>query len=353
MNIAKEISRLVAENKVFTDIRIEQDQPFVWHVPGGWEPTGVGRVTREDIKEFLQGIDPQWEAQIKGRALERTLSTTSCRLRCNVYTTHRASKINLVIRKHPMKPATPAELGIPNALTEMIGYAKGLVIVTGPTGAGKTTTIASMLQHLNSLRPMHIVTVEDPIEFQLKPDKAVISQKEVPHDVPTFAEGLRESLRQKPNVIMIGEVRDKDTAETMFYAAESGHLVIGSMHTNSAEGALSKILSFFPGEHEARMHGLSLNLLAVLCQVLVPSKDRKRFSMASEVLFNSPKIAKAIQEGRFSDIRQIMEDGSDGINRHLNSALAAMVADNVISSQDAIRATYNSQGLETLIGDVL
>jgi twitching motility protein PilT len=223
-------------------------------------------------------------------------------------------------------------------LRTLLDRPRGLILFTGPTGVGKTTSMASMLDYINKTRSAHVVTIEDPIEYVLERDKAIFSQKELKLDTPTFAQGLRDALRQKPDVIMVGEIRDRDTADTVFLAAESGHLVLASLHTNSAKGALNKLLSWFPDEGEHRARALADTLLCVVSQTLVPTIDGLDRVLATEVLMaQSEDIRQLIETPeQYGKLVEAMRNGRDH-SHLLNQSLVNLVKNGQISERDALR----------------
>jgi twitching motility protein PilT len=201
-----------------------------------------------------------------------------------------------------------------------------------------------MLDQINATRSAHIITIEEPIEYQLRRKQSIISQKEVPTDTATFSSGLREALRQKPDVLMVGEIRDFDTADTVLHAGESGHLVLATMHTNSAVSAISKLLGFFPAEQrEQRAAGLSNSLVAVIFQTLLPTEQGDDVVLAYEMVFNNnQQVAPYIADpGKLHLIADFMRRKEDSMSRNLNDVLVQLIAKKAINVKDAMRATYN------------
>ncbi|CAB3676077.1 type IV pilus twitching motility protein PilT [Trinickia soli] len=356
-DLTREILALVDLPQTFTDIHIEQDRPIMIKTPQGWIETGDSTpVMMEEMRPMLEAIDEQWEARLTQGAIDRPFVLTRCRLRCNVYRSSGGRKTVISIRRLPLEPLPLEKLGLPAYIRTMLDATKGIVLVTGPTGSGKTTTIASLLDHINRTRNSHIVTIEEPIEFYLDSRQSIISQREVPTDTPSFSAGLREALRQKPDVIMVGEVRDLETAETVLQAGESGHLVFATMHINSAASTLSRLLSFFPSEQRER-HAASLanSLIGAICQSLVPSEDGQSFVLASELLFNTnQQVSKLLVDpDKMHFISDFIRRKEDNMSRSLNEHLASLVARNAISARDAMRAAYNRMELhEMLLGSV-
>lgn len=358
------IQALVRSPLTFTDIHIEEDSPIVIRTPKGWVPvSGQGGAAagpfdyitpiREDITGLLDSIQSNWKAILEsGGSVSEAIDLSENRLRCNAYCINGKKKISVSVRRLNRRPPDPETLGIPKQIVWQCTKNKGLFLVTGPTGAGKTTTIASLLNYINETRSTHIVTIEKPIEYEFERKKSVFSQKEVGKDVPSFAEGLEETLQQRPNIIMIGEVRDKKSVETMLHAAESGHLVFATMHSTSAEGVISKILSFFPGD-ERESHAITLanNLIAVIGQNLAATPDEQSFQLVSEVLMNSPMVAKAIATpGGLSRLKEIMRTSEDRVSKLMNNALADMIKTKTITQSEAIRVSYDPLSLSSLFG---
>jgi twitching motility protein PilT len=351
-DLTREILDLIDLKQTFTDIHIEQDRPIMLKAPRGWVAAGEEPVLLDEMLPTLSSIEPEWEALLQHGAIDRPFVLTHCRLRCNIYRTYGGRKLVISIRRLPLQPMPIDRLGLPAYIRSMLDTAKGLVLVTGPTGSGKTTTIASMLDYINRSRNSHIITIEQPIEYELESRSSIVSQREVPTDTPSFPAGLREALRQKPDVIMVGEVRDTETAETALQAGESGHLVLATMHTGSALGTLTRLLSFFPLEHRERYAAtLANSLIGIVCQCLVPSADGENFVLASELLFNnnqqiSPLLTDA---AKLPFIAEFMRRKEDNMSRLLNEHLASLVAKGACLPRDALRMTYNRLELHELL----
>ena len=242
--------------------------------------------------------------------------------------------------------------GLPQFIRPSLSSAKGLIVVSGQTGAGKTTTLASMIDHINATRAAHIITIEDPIEYVHDRKKSIVSHKEVPVDVATFSDGLKEALRQKPDVILVGEIRDRETADVAMMAAESGHLVLCSLHTNSAVGAITKLLSLFPADEvNQRCRTLSDALLMVVCQNLIASKSGDSFVLAAEVLMNTTPQTSAmiLDPTKHSQISDFMKRSPDQMSRSLNSELHRLIKSGQISDKEAMRVTNDRMALSELI----
>ncbi|GIK74525.1 MAG: twitching motility protein [Chloroflexota bacterium] len=344
-DLATEILDLVHSKKPFTDVHMTADQPMMIKTPAGWTVVGDGEILPDDMGKFLNTLDKNWKEKVKLHAIDKPISLGEVRLRCNIFRTDGSTKTAVSIRVLPKNPPDLGKLGLPPYMGQIISKNKGLVIITGPTGSGKTTTVASFINHLNRTRQAHIVTIEEPIEYQFERNKSIFSQKEVPTDTESFASGLREAVRQKPDIIMIGEVRDRETAETMLQAAESGHLVFATLHTNTADGAISKILSWFEGETEEKRQMLAQSLIAVVCQNLLPTRDGDSFILGYELLVNNPQVSKAISEpGRLGTLRELMKQHNEEnrMSRAMNDVLLELLKADKIRVADAQRASNSS-----------
>lgn len=351
-DLLQEILELISIGQVFTDIHIEQDAPMMVKTPRRWQAIGAEPVQREEMVPLLAAIDLEWEQRICDGAIDRSFLLTQCRLRCNVYHCASREKITIAIRRLPLHPISMEKTGLPLYVRSMLEATRGIILVTGPTGSGKTTTIAAMLDYFNTTRSGHIITIEEPIEYLLERKQSIISHKEVPTDTASFSAGLREAMRQNPDILMVGEIRDFDTADTLLHAGESGHLVLATMHTNSAQAALSKLLSFFGTEQRnQRASALAGSLVGVICQSLVPTESGDGLVLASEMIFNNnQQVASLIADtAKFSMLADFMRRKEDNMSRSLNDSLTQLVTKKTISAKDAMRAAYNRSELHEML----
>jgi twitching motility protein PilT len=354
-DLVNEVLDLVNSDQVFTDIHIQQDAPIRIKTPREWRTIGTEPVLFEEMHELLNSIDYEWESKLGLGAIDHPVVLTKSRLRCNVYRTQGARNVVIAIRRLPLEPLPLEQTGLPMYIKSMAEAAKGLVLITGSTGAGKTTSAAALLDYLNATRSAHIVTIEQPIEYVLQPKSSIISQKEVGTDVASFSAGLREALRQRPDVIMVGEVRDAETADTVLHAGESGHLVFATLHTSRAVGAINKMLSFFPPEQRAqRSLALADALVGVACQSLVPVERSDGFALASELIFNNNRqVAEFIgNPDKLGLLPEFMRRKEDNMSRSLNDDLLSLVSRRVISAKDAMRAAYDRIELQDMLSRV-
>jgi twitching motility protein PilT len=257
------------------------------------------------------------------------------RFRANVYM--QRGTVGAVFRRIPIQVQTIDQLELPEAIRELTQIPDGLVLVTGPTGSGKSTTLAAMISYISDNEPLHIVTIEDPIEFLFIDKVAAISQREVGTDTPSFKEALRNAMRQDPDVVMVGEMRDVETMQTVLTAAETGHLVFSTLHTNNAAQTIDRIIDSFPPEQHKQIRAqLALVLRGIISLKLVKTKEG-RLTAAVEVLKNSPQIAKLIEEGNTKEILEAIES-SVGVFRmqSMNQSLVALLVHQKINYEDAM-----------------
>ena len=271
------------------------------------------------------------------------------RFRASIFT--QRGTLGAVFRSVPFDFRSLDEWGLPDVLREFAALPQGLVLITGPTGSGKSSTLAAMMRLIAQTRYVHIVTVEDPIEFLLSDDKASITQREVGMDTPAFSTALRNSLRQDPDVIMVGEMRDADTMATVLTAAETGHLVFSTLHTNSATQTIDRIIDTFPeGNHHQLRQQLSTVLQAVVSMRLVERKGGKGRIAAVEILRQTPQVSKLILEG---SLQALNEEIEASVSYHkmqsMNQSLAALVLHGVLEHKTALSVSSNPGDLDLML----
>ena len=256
------------------------------------------------------------------------------RFRINIF--KQRGEVGMVVRHIKSEIPDFETLGLPLVLRDLIMRKRGLVLVVGSTGSGKSTTLASMIDYRNANQTGHIVTIEDPIEFVYQHKKSVVDQREVGIDTHSFTNALKNAMRQAPDVILIGEVRDMEGMQQALTYAETGHLCLATLHANNANQALERIISFFPTEaKQGLLLGISMNLVAVVSQRLIPGKVQKRVA-AVEVMINTPYIAELIQKQKLGDIKEIMADNNDiGMNT-FDQSLFKLFANGKIDEENAL-----------------
>ena len=272
----------------FTDIHLEEGETPMLRGLYGWEEVKNMEVSsREDLEPLLLAINQNWQEEITKRSLSKPFDLSDWRLRLKAFQTRGGEKISVSIRRQPAVPLTMEQAGLPGSVKLMTGMSRGIILVSGPTGAGKTTTLASMIDEINSTRQSHIVTIEKPIEYIHRRKKGVVTLREVGVDVGSFLEGVEDAMQQSPDIILIGEIRDVATARAALLAAESGHLVMASIHANTAVSTVQKMLGFFgEDEYRSRAEALATTLVGVICQIRLPRQDKTGFAIAPELLFN-------------------------------------------------------------------
>ncbi|MBX3585920.1 MAG: PilT/PilU family type 4a pilus ATPase [Ramlibacter sp.] len=258
------------------------------------------------------------------------------RFRVNAFV--QQGKVGMVLRVIPQVLPTIDGLGVPQVLKEVVMSKRGLTILVGSTGSGKSTTLAAMVDWRNEQSYGHIITIEDPVEFVHPHKNCVVTQREVGLDTDSWEAALKNTLRQAPDVILMGEIRDRETMEHAIAFAETGHLCLATLHANSANQALDRVINFFPEERRAQLlMDLSLNLKAMISQRLVPKQDGKGRSAAVEIMLNSPLISDMIFKGEVSEIKEIMKKSRNLGMQTFDQALFDAYESNVISYEDALR----------------
>jgi twitching motility protein PilT len=269
------------------------------------------------------------------------------RFRVNVFMQRRG--IGAVFRIIPEKIKTVQELNLPDSLLEIVNVHKGLILVTGPTGSGKSTTLASLIHHINSTEQAHILTIEDPIEFVHPSIKSLVNQREVSSHTKSFANALRAALREDPDIILVGEMRDLETIQLAMTAAETGHLVFGTLHTNSAPKTVDRIIDVFPQEQQAQIRVmLSESLRGVIAQTLLPKPDGKGRVACIEVLVNTFAVGNLIREGKTFQIPSIMQTNKGEGMITFESYVADLLKRGLIAQKDA--ATFLGKKAAHLTG---
>ena len=271
------------------------------------------------------------------------------RFRVSVY--RQQGSIALALRIIPKRMLSIEEIGLPPAMRSLLETPRGLILVTGPTGSGKTTTLASLLDAINTTRDSHIITIEDPIEYVHPHKLGIINQREVGVDVPTFPDGLRRALRQDPDVILVGEMRDLETMETAITAAETGHLVFSTLHTTGAARTVDRIVDAFPSTQQEQIRvQLAANLKAVLSQILIPTLDGRGRVAAFELMINTPSVAALIRDNKTFRIANDILTGSKYGMISLEASLVEHYLAGLISYEQVLTKAQDQQAAIQLIG---
>jgi len=274
------------------------------------------------------------------------------RFRSNVYL--QRGVVTMAIRQIPYEILPMEKLGLPPAVRDFTNRQKGLVLITGPTGSGKSTTLAAMLDKINSTRQSHIMTIEDPIEYIHHHKKCIVNQREVGADTASFPNALKYVLRQDPDIILIGEMRDLETIEAALTIAETGHLVFATLHTNSTYEAINRIVDVFPADQQKQiLTQLAFTLEGVVTQQLIPKSRGGGRLLAAEVLVCTPAIKAVIREGKTHQIYSLMQAGQKFGIQTMNQALLQAVLDKQLRPEDALDRSTDRVELEGMLGKVL
>jgi len=271
------------------------------------------------------------------------------RFRANVFMQKGA--VAAAIRRFMPSMWSFEQLGLPQSLAELCNLPRGLVLVTGPTGSGKSTTLAALIDHINKEKPVHIVTIEDPIEYYFTPKMAVINQRELHEDTHSFPNALRAVLREDPDVVLVGEMRDMETVESTLRVAETGHLTFSTLHTNSAAETISRIVDVFPSDYQSQVRiMLSMSLQGVITQVLLPRADGKGRAIALEILLLNPAVRNLIRENKIHQIYSAMQMGQSKFGmKTLNQSLSELYFRKIITLETAMGASSKCEELTDII----
>lgn len=326
-----------------SDLHITVGRPPVLRISGRLRSLDTKVLEPEDTVGLMKSITPernQQELQEVGGTDYGFAFGDAGRFRTSVF--RQKGNISMVLRLIPSKLMSFDEIGLPKICAALCRRPRGLFLVTGPTGSGKTTTLASMINYINETMDHHIITVEEPIEYYHMHKKAVINQREVGLDVPTFAEALRRALRQDPDVILVGELRDLETMEAAISAAETGHLVFGTLHTTGCQGTVNRIIDAFPVSQQEQIRvQLSTNLIAVLSQTLCPKKVGKGRVAAYEFMVVTPAVSNLIRENKVYRIESSIQIGRKLGMQLLDDHLYELWEQELISLEEMLDKSRN------------
>ena len=346
-----DLLRLAVEEDA-SDVHLSVGAPPTLRIRGQLSKLDVPPLTPEDTEQLARGITSEvnWRrVQEEGTVDFGFPFKDKNRFRVSVY--RQKGFFGTVLRLIPKTLKTLKEIGLPPVVEELLSLPRGLVLVTGPTGSGKTTTLASMLNVILETSRTHIITIEDPIEYYLEHKRGIVDQREVGVDVPSFAEGLRRALRQDPDVILVGEMRDLETMETAITAAETGHLVLSTLHTTGASRTVDRIIDAFPaGQQEQIRIQLSSNLKAAISQLLLPRRDGKGRIAAFEVMINTPSIAALIRDNKTFRIPSDIQTGSKYGMLTLEAFLVDLYSRGIITYEEVMSKAQDPQMVLQLLG---
>jgi twitching motility protein PilT len=320
-----------------SDLHISVGQPPVLRIHGRLQRLKTKVLEPADTMALMKSITPercQQEFQEKGSADFGFAFGDQARFRVSIF--RQKGHVSMVLRQIPVKMMSMDDLGVPPVFKDLIMRPRGLVIVTGPTGSGKTTSLAGMVDYINNTVDHHIITIEDPIEFYHDHKKSTINQREVGVDVTSFAEAIRRALRQDPDVILVGEMRDLETIEAAITAAETGHVVFGTLHTSSAAGTINRIIDVFPTNQQEQIRTqLATAIIGILSQQLLPRIGGGRVA-AFETLIVTPGIANLIRENKIFRITSAIQTGSKHGMQLLDDHLFHLWRKELVTKEDAL-----------------
>lgn len=335
-----------------SDIHLTVGQPPVFRLDGRLRKLETKVLESEDTSALMKSITPercQKELQEVGGSDFGFAFGDMARFRVSIF--KQKGNVAMVLRQIPNEMLSMEQLGLPERAAELCMRPRGLFLVTGPTGSGKTTSLASMVDFINESIDHHIITIEDPIEFYHQHKKSTVNQREVGTDVPSFAEAIRRSLRQDPDVILVGELRDLETIEAAITAAETGHVVFGTLHTNSAQGTINRIIDVFPTNQQDQIRTqLSVAVIAILSQTLLPKIGGGRIA-AHELLVVTPGIANLIRENKTFRITSAIQTGAKLGMQLMDDALFKHWRDEKCTVEDVLAKSHYPDDLATRIAN--
>jgi twitching motility protein PilT len=341
-----DLLQLVVDEGV-SDLHIEVGAPPMVRLNGSLTPLDAPVLQPADSERMVKAIASDAHMQqIREHGTVDFGFAFGDQARFRVSAFKQKGNFGTVLRQIPNKLLTLDQIGLPHSIKDILFRPRGLVLVTGPTGSGKSTTLASMINVINEERDCHIITVEDPIEFYHNHKKSVVIQREVGSDVPTFYEALRRALRQDPDVILVGEMRDLETIQAAVTAAETGHLVFGTLHTTGAAPTVDRIVDAFPTDQQEQIRSqLAQGLIAVISQVLLPRIDRPGRVAAFEIMIATPSIQALIREGKTYRITSDIQTGAKFGMNTLDSHLLSLYQNKIISYGEMITKAQDAQSL--------
>jgi twitching motility protein PilT len=335
-----------------SDLHLTSGAPPMLRVDGAILPLGAAPLTPAETKSLAYSVltDAQRQKFEEEKELDLSFGIKGLsRFRANVYL--QRGTVGIAIRTIPHAIRTFEELGLPKVVADLCERPKGLILVTGPTGSGKSTTLATMLDKINSERREHIVTIEDPIEFVHPHKQCIVNQREVHADTRSFAEALKRVLRQDPDKVLIGEMRDQETIQAALTIAETGHLTFATLHTNSCVETINRIIDVFPPHQQPQIRAqLSFVLEGVLCQALIPRSHGQGRVLALEIMIPNPAIRNLIREAKIHQIYSVMQTGQEKFGMQtMNQSLLAHYLRRAITLDEAMRRSPLPDELSQMI----
>ncbi|NUL83134.1 MAG: PilT/PilU family type 4a pilus ATPase [Armatimonadetes bacterium] len=311
-----------------------------------------GELSPQDTERLFREVAPTKAIHELERVRTADFGYTHKNARFRVAAYYQKGAVAINFRLIPYKLRSFEDIGLPDHLKQLLWRPRGLVLITGPTGSGKTTTLATMTDYINTNRDTHIITIEDPIEYYHEPKASVVSQREVGTDVPTFDEGVVRALRMDPDVILVGEMRDLKTIEAAIRAAETGHLVFSTVHTTGAARTVERIVDVFPTEQQEQIRvQLSTNLVAIISQLLLPRIDRPGRVSAYEIMISNPAIGHMIRDRKIHSIVSAIQTGQQLGMMTLDHHLQFLYQHKIISREEMYRVAQEPEELANKLGE--
>ncbi|MFZ3578205.1 type IV pilus twitching motility protein PilT [Virgibacillus sp. DJP39] len=318
-----------------SDVHLTIGKPPIFRINGLLQEQQLPELTPADTYQIVKEIisTELWDQLETNRDLDFTYGINGVsRFRINTF--FQRGQLSLAIRIVPRTIPTIEDLGLPQIVKQIVQHPQGLILITGPTGSGKSTTLAAMINYMNKTMQKHIITLEDPIEYMYNHDKSVIDQREIGFDTTSFANGLRSSLRQDPDVILVGEMRDFETISTAITAAETGHLVLGTLHTTDAVSTIERIIDVFPPNQHAQIQvQLASILKTVISQRLLVTKDRRDRVVATEVLVNNSAVKNLIRNEKLHQIQNVLQTSKEHGMHTLEMDLKRLLQENRVTPE--------------------
>jgi len=320
-----------------SDLHIQVGLPPMLRINGGLRPlSGADPLTEENVESLVFSIidEDQKSILLKDKEFDFSFAFGDLgRFRVNAF--HERGNLAAALRLIPNQILSVEQLGLPPVVSKFADYPRGLILVTGPTGSGKSTTLAALVHKINEEKPVHIVTIEDPIEYAHKSLRSVVVQREVHYDTYSFSAALRSSLRQDPDVVLIGEMRDLETIAAAITIAETGHLVFATLHTNSAAQSVDRMIDVFPPHQQSQIRAQLSNILMAICsQRLIPTLIGGRIA-AAEILVATPAVRNIIREGKSHQLDAVIQTGSEYGMQSMDKTLVNLVHSGTISIEEA------------------
>jgi twitching motility protein PilT len=337
--------------KKASDLHLQVGIPPMIRVDGALVPVaGADPLTEESVELLIFAIldEDQKQILLKDKEFDFSFAFGDLgRFRVNAF--HERGNLAAALRLIPNEIKTVEQLGLPDVVAKFADYPRGLVLITGPTGSGKSTTQAAVIHKINLERPAHILTIEDPIEFTHKSKRSVIVQREVHYDTYSFSAALRSALREDPDVVLIGEMRDLETISSAITIAETGHLVLATLHTNSAAQSVDRIIDVFPPHQQPQIRAQLSNILMAICsQRLIPAIGGGRV-VASEVLVVTPAVRNIIREGKSHQLEAVIQTGAEYGMQSMDKTLVGLIHNGTISYDDARSFAVDIDELDRLM----